>query len=413
MMRTKLNMASIFVLLWLLLSCLAGTGFALPGDPLEGRKLLKEKGCVGCHTLWGKGKGVAPDLVKISRGKSIYQLVGGFWNHSPKMMETLTKQKEKIPKFKAGEIENLFTFIYYLNYFDEPGDSKSGKSIFHEKKCGQCHSVGALGGIFAPSFNQFGGVMSPVLIAQRMWNHAPSMRKMLLSSGISAPVLSGKEVTDLLTFIRSVAKDGNNPKVYALSGNPEKGKGVFQKKCAGCHSVHGKGGKRAPDFAELRLRKSVGDIAATMWNHSGKMAQTAARNGIPFPYLNGNDMADLIAYIYFVGFYDAPGDVAEGGKIFSSKKCIQCHSVVEGEKSVGKNLVTSKATHSPFHFAATMWNHLPEMKGVIETFGLAWPKFENDEMRDMVAYLKSLKPEKPPKKTKAIRHKHTSKRKKK
>ena len=212
-MHKKWLMACAFASFGLLLTCLAETGFALPGDPLEGRKLLKEKGCIGCHTLWGKGKGAAPDLVKISKGKSIYQLVGGFWNHSPKMMETLTKQKGKIPKFKPGEIENLFTFIYYLNYFDEPGDSESGKSVFDEKKCSQCHSVGALGGIFAPSFNPFGGVMSPILIAQRMWNHAPNMRKMLLSSGISAPVLSGKEVTDLLTFIRSVAKDGNNPKI--------------------------------------------------------------------------------------------------------------------------------------------------------------------------------------------------------
>lgn len=409
MMHKKLNMACAFVFLWLLLISHAGTCFALPGDPLQGRKLLKEKGCIGCHTLWGKGKGVAPDLVKISKGKSIYQLVGGFWNHSPKMMETITKQKEKIPKFKPGEIENLFTFIYYLNYYDEPGDSENGKKIFHEKKCAQCHSVGAMGVAIGPSFDQFGGVMSPILIAQRMWNHAPKMRKMLLSSGISAPVLSGKEVTDLLTFIRSDAKDGNNAKVYALSGNPEKGKSVFQKKCARCHSVYGKGGKKAPDIGKLHLRKSVGDIAATMWNHSGKMAQTAAANDISFPYLDGNDMADLIAYIYFVGFYDAPGEVAKGEKIFSSKKCIQCHSVVEGEKSVGKNLAKSKATRSPFYFAATMWNHLPEMKGVIETFGLAWPKFENDEMRDMVAYLKSLKPGKPV----MNRRKHVSKKRKK
>lgn len=406
-MHRKLNMAYVFVLLWLLLSGSAKTCFALPGDPLEGRKLLKEKGCIGCHTLWGKGKGVAPDLVKISKGKSIYQLVGGFWNHSPKMMETLTKQKEKIPKFKAGEIENLFTFIYYLNYFDEPGEVESGKRVFQEKKCMQCHSVGTLGGIIGPSFDAFGGVMSPILIAQRMWNHAPTMRKMLLSSGISAPVLSGKEVTDLLTFIRSAAKNGGNEKVYAFSGNPGKGKWVFEKKCARCHSMHGIGGKRAPDLGKLRLRKSVGDIAATMWNHSGKMAQTAARSGIRFPFLAGNDMADLIAYIYFVGFYDAPGDIAKGEKIFSSKKCIQCHSVLEGEKSVGKNLVKSKATHSPFYFAAAMWNHLPEMKGVIETFGLAWPKFENDEMRDMVAYLKSLTPEPP------VINRHAPKRKKK
>lgn len=386
----KFLIVSGFVLCCFLAGRSSAVEFSVPGDPLQGRKLLKEKGCIGCHTLWGKGKGVAPDLVKISMGKSIYQLVGGFWNHSPKMMETITKQKEKIPKFKPDEIKDLFSFIYYLNYYDEPGDSESGKKIFREKKCVQCHSVGGTGGKVGPSLDMFGGVMSPILIAQRMWNHASKMRKKMSSKGISAPVLSGKEITDLLTFIQTAAKDGNNPKVYAISGSPGRGRIVFQKKCDGCHSVYGEGAKRAPDLGKLRLRKSVGDIAATMWNHSGRMAQTAASSGISFPYLDGNDMADLIAYIYFVGFYDSPGNAAEGRKIFSSKKCIQCHSVTEGEKSVGKNLAKSKATDSPFHFAATMWNHLPEMKGVIETFGLAWPKFENDEMRDMVAYLKSL-----------------------
>ncbi len=364
--------------------------FSLPGDPLQGRKILQEKGCVGCHTLWGKGKGVAPDLVKISKGKSIYQLVGGFWNHSPRMMETITKQKGKIPKFKPDEIENLFSFIYYLNYYDEPGDSDAGMKVFQDKYCVLCHMVGGMGGQTGPSLDRFGGVMSPILIAQQMWNHAGKMRKKMASAGVIPPAFSGKEITDLLTFIRGAAKTQTAAKVYASSGNPDKGESVFQEKCARCHAVFGKGGRKAPDLGKKRFRESVGSIAATMWNHSGHMAQIAARNGIAFPYLNGNDMADLISYIYFVGFFDPPGNIKTGKEIFSSKKCIQCHSVTEGEKSVGKNLVKSKAIKSPFNFAAAMWNHLQEMKGVIETFGLTWPKFENDEMRDMVAYLQSF-----------------------
>lgn len=366
----------------------------LPGDPLKGRKILKQKGCVNCHTLWNIGKGVAPDLVKVSKGKTVYQLVGDFWNHSPRMVESIIKQSKKIPKFKPKEIENLFSFIYYLNYYDEPGNASRGEKVFNEKQCVVCHGVGTVGGDTGPPLDPFGSVMSPIVMAQHMWNHSPKMQNIMRSRGISVPTLSGQEIADLLSFIRSHSKANRTVKEYAFPGNPKKGRTVFLKKCVYCHSVHGEGGELAPDLGESKLQQSASDIAAIMWNHSNWMLKVSSRKGISYPYLSGHEMADVIAYVYFTGFLDPAGNVKKGKQYFNAKKCINCHPVGETAGGVATNLAESKTIDSPFHLAATMWNHLQEMGSVMKTVGVAWPKFEGDEMRDMVAYLRMEKEKK-------------------
>jgi hypothetical protein len=37
-----------------------------------------------------------------------------------------------------------------------------------------------------------------------------------------------------------------------------------------------------------------------------------------------------------------------------------------------------------------MWNHAPTMEKLVQEKGLQWPKFEGDEMRDLVEYIRSF-----------------------
>jgi len=69
---------------------LPGFAFAQPlfsptQDPLAGSRVFGTKGCVKCHSINGVGGTVGPDLGRIPRPRSFYDLATGLWNHAPRM----------------------------------------------------------------------------------------------------------------------------------------------------------------------------------------------------------------------------------------------------------------------------------------------------------------------------------------
>jgi mono/diheme cytochrome c family protein len=92
-MTTRLCAASMLTLL-----CLAGSGAPLayaqsnqtiPGNPINGRRIFVEGRCVRCHAIWGNGGTLGPDFASVGGGRSLQQLAGMFWNHTPRMIETV------------------------------------------------------------------------------------------------------------------------------------------------------------------------------------------------------------------------------------------------------------------------------------------------------------------------------------
>jgi cytochrome c2 len=172
-------------------------------------------------------------------------------------------------------------------------------------------------------------------------------------------------------------------------GNPSKGKFVFKKKgCISCHQVEGNDEKSGPDLTELKLNKSVTEIAAQMWNHSPTMIDYMKENAIEYPEFEGNEMADLIAYLYFLGFEDKPGDVDEGGLVFADKGCADCHE--GGTESVGPDLSNLKSFNSRIKIMQKMWNHASRMEDLLLIQNNQWPELTTKEMQDLYAYLRSI-----------------------
>ena len=126
-----------------------------------------------------------------------------------------------------------------------------------------------------------------------------------------------------------------------------------------------------------------------LWNHSFRMAARMRQHGVGFPRFEGNDMADLIAYLYFLRFNDTGGDRANGERIFQDKGCAGCHRPAHGPP-VGPDLAHSAAVQTPMGLVAAMWNHAPAMFSAMRGHAVAWPRFEGDEMRDLAFYLQSL-----------------------
>ena len=86
------------------------------------------------------------------------------------------------------------------------------------------------------------------------------------------------------------------------------------------------------------------------------------------------------------------GDPHLGAHLFEQKGCSYCHAVGKSGSKLGPNLALRRGPHSDLNQLVTaMWNHAPAMEQLVQERGLAWPKFEGNEMRDLVEFLKSPK----------------------
>jgi cytochrome c2 len=362
---------------------------ALSGNPSKGRYLFINRGCARCHSIGNLGRKIGPDLSSIGRGKSFLQIAASLWNHAPGMAKAMAQQGIARPAFTSEEMNDLVFYFYYLNYSDKTGDRAMGLNVFSRKGCINCHSVRGIGASVAPSLDKYQKDSDPFAIAQAMWNHGPRMAEKMEKLGITSPQFLPKEMTDLMAFICGPNTSTIPNRTSTLAGDAESGRRLFtQKSCLRCHSINGRGGAIGPDLTNTQSYNSVGDIAGAMWNHSAQMSQKMRQAGLARTTFSGNQLADVIAYIYLSRYTDRRGNAARGEKVLGAKGCAECHSVGFGQK-IGPDLSASDAAASPANLMAAMWNHAPKMEKIAQEKGLPWPRLEGEEMRDLVQYLKS------------------------
>src|SRR5262245_4661768 len=62
---------------------------APPQDPLAGSRVFGARGCVKCHAVNGIGGRIGPDLGRVARARSFYDLATAMWNHLPRMADRM------------------------------------------------------------------------------------------------------------------------------------------------------------------------------------------------------------------------------------------------------------------------------------------------------------------------------------
>lgn len=361
------------------------------GDPQRGQRVFEVKGCIRCHRVDSRGGTVGPDLSRVGQHRHLLQLAGLLWNHSPQMTAKMLELGISRPLLSGSEMADLMAYLYALNYFDQPGDPERGARLFREKRCVACHVVGGKGGEVGPSLDTLKNFGSPILLAQAMWNHGPRMQARMEALGILRPVFLAGEMADILAFIRKEGGREALPSRANVPGDPREGWKLFTiKGCIRCHAIQGQGGKVGPDLSQQHLPRTPSGLAGLFWNHSPRMWAKMRELEVPIPTFSGIEMADLVAYLYFVGFFDPPADPARGRAVFMSKGCIRCHAVSGAGGTVGPDLARSEAVLSPVEAAHLMWNHAPFMEARMKELGISWPRFEGNEMADLLAYLTSL-----------------------
>jgi len=360
-------------------------------DPVEGSRLFVSKGCVACHAVDGEGGKVGPDLGRISSGRTLLGMAAVMWNHSPRMTERIKEAKITRPKLTPEEMANLFAFLNYTGYLGTPGDPRRGAELFRDRSCIRCHTVGGAGGTLGPGLDRFKRYTSPIVLAAAMWNHGPKMQAVMAQAGIARPQLTGEDIAHLLAYIRTAGRGGPESAVYLLPGNPEAGRQLFkEKRCASCHGAEGTGGV-GPDFRRRRedFQGGLTQVTALMWNHGPAIWKKMAEMNIPFPPLADQEMADVVAFLYSLPYFDEPGNRARGREVFERKGCAACHGA-SGQGGTGApDLAKTLGAAPPIAIAAAMWNHGFAMEQVARARGLPWPDLDGRDLADVVEFLKS------------------------
>lgn len=368
----------------------------LVGDPHAGSHTFREKGCNHCHTVNGVGGGRAPDLGFQRPARStLDQLVTELWNHAPRMWLQMEAEKIAYPTFSAKEMADLFAYLYTARYMDEPGDAGRGRLLFSQKGCIQCHAVGRQGGKVGPDLKRIGAVDTPLFWAQAMWNHAPVMQAQMEERNITWPEFYDDEMNDLLAYIRQ-ERAGPRREYELLPANPERGLDLFRRKaCLECHAVGGKGGTTGPDLgAGKPLPPTLTQVAAEMWNHSPEMWTTMDAKGIDRPTFAGQEMADLISFLYSVRYFELAGSPLVGQELFAERRCAQCHGTDARGGDHGPNLRARGRFLTRVTLARALWAHGPRMYRQSQELGLGWPTLEEGDLGHLLAFLNSP-PEEP------------------
>jgi mono/diheme cytochrome c family protein len=273
--------------------------FDAPGSVNAGKRLFSEKHCIVCHTVRGTGGVVGPNLDHLGQFRSPIFVASAMWNHGPQMAEKMKERRIERPTFTAKELRDLIAYLAPATGGPEegplyvlPGRAESGRQLFAEKRCIECHAVGGVGGRVGPDLVERGIRQSPTEFAATIWNKAPAMAAAMQPRGINVPQLSPEQMADIVAYLYSVR--------YFKGGNVQQGYVVAsQKGCLNCHGLRGERGKPSSDLATAKGLDSPAAVLAALWNHT-LVTPTAAGKKMDWPVFASQEMADLMAMLQSV-----------------------------------------------------------------------------------------------------------------
>jgi mono/diheme cytochrome c family protein len=178
----------------------------------------------------------------------------------------------------------------------------------------------------------------------------------------------------------------------SIPGDARRGEELFRsQQCIQCHSVNGKGGTLAPDFARRIDRNYTPTVMATlMWNHAPRMWAAMKKQDVARAELSPESAADLFAYFVSARYFEQPGDAGRGKQLFTSKRCADCHGIETSPNPAAPPVATWGSLADPIVLAQQMWNHGARMKEELVKRKIPRPTLTAQELTDMLVYLQHL-----------------------
>jgi cytochrome c551/c552 len=174
-------------------------------------------------------------------------------------------------------------------------------------------------------------------------------------------------------------------------GDAGRGAAVFTAKgCGRCHLPGDRGPGMGPVLGEVRRPQGTLELAGRLWNHAPAMFAAFANQGLPWPGMTREEMADLGAYLQADRTRDPAPDLFRGRAVLVRKGCLKCHRL-QGEG--GSAAIELAADHdrydSPVTWATTVWNHAPRMAAAAARLDVLYPRFSGEEMAYLFHFLQS------------------------
>ena len=376
--------ASFLGLLCGALNALSQESLPIPENPSEGFRLFYKKGCMECHAIGGYGGTAGQDLARIVSEKDFYGIAQMIWNHVPKMSEKYHEEKIRWPLISPDEMSRLMPFIYFLNFFDKPGDPEEGEKVLFREKCVTCHRVGKVGIVKVKSLDEFKQYRSPVFFVTRFWNSGKELGELMRTQGLGLFEFRENDLVDIIAYIkRSGLEETEEKDFYLPPPNPKNGQRLFSEKgCGRCHLRTG----TSREAIEGAVIGSFTQIAGRMLNHA--MWSSPDRPDMP---LAPEEMSDLLSYVYFLSYSGKPGNAKAGEQLFVEKKCADCHSAQGRGRTATPDLISNAKATTPVEILSGMWNTAPKkMQEQMVEAGVVWPQFQERELADLFAYILSL-----------------------
>ncbi|MBU6455180.1 MAG: c-type cytochrome [Cyanobacteria bacterium REEB67] len=221
-------------------------------ESLQGKKLFVANSCVNCHSVSGHGGCLAPPLDGIGerRGKAFImaRITDDKWareafikfHPSPELLEHPRLPAEKTraivaylmtipdapPGFKirghakaksASSSDEPLNLKLSLPQQEKPlvltkameHDAVLGKALFYDRGCSACHSIGGLGGHFAPALDGVGARLGRKHVAGHITGAEFTPNNSELEDQDSGKVmppsnLTDKEIDQISTFLMTV-----------------------------------------------------------------------------------------------------------------------------------------------------------------------------------------------------------------
>ncbi|MFQ5422520.1 MAG: c-type cytochrome [Phycisphaerae bacterium] len=354
------------------------------GDAMHGWRVFDRKHCADCHAIWGQGGTIGPDLGRLRSSRfSRERLAGILWNHLPPVLSRTRLAGRPADSLTAGDIEHLFSLMTFVRQVDEPGRAAEGRRLLEIRGCTACHSIEVEGGAPGPDLRKWSGLTNPIVWAQRMWAHTPTVQAGQEGSTEPRTMLQGADLAHLVAYVRQAGR--HQERTYLRPGSIAIGQRLFaDKKCNMCHPGTG------PDLAMADLPLAVGVLAARMWKHSPEMSEVMRGEAGPGAPLSPQELADTLAYVLSLDRRERVADPLRGKREFERKTCSQCHA---GRPAEGVDAPTighlRGSAESAAGVAAAMWNHGEIMPKRVEEVGVSWPVFDDGEMVDLLAWLRT------------------------
>lgn len=365
----------------------------LPVQPLsEGKPVFDERGCRSCHRV-GEEKMpplAGPDLRGTAALRDFTAFASSLWNHRVARNPGEAPVVATPASINAEDMARLAAYLFYVDFLGKPGDAVRGREIAERASCFRCHQIGGKGGTVGPRLDELKDVITAFFLSQVLWNHGPEMAAKMQELGVERPPLTGQDIADIVALIAGDTPATRQQELaYSQAGDPSAGKIAFTEKgCVKCHAIASRGGTVGPDLGAVPEPMSVTDLTAALWNHGPKMWAKMNELGTRLPRLSDRDSADLLSYLHYVQYMGTSGDAAKGRELFREKGCSACHAAGGDGAKTAPDLARSAAARSPIVWAAAMWNH-PFEKSEDQSTAAATPRFERDEMRDLVGYLRA------------------------